>query len=128
MSYRKGCGKTPIRNAPSSLKSTLGTPNWSIILLSKPCLKKVILPKFPNRWNIATKIIAVLKSTNSRARGRNIVDEPKPAIVPIISAISAEMKNNISSSTFLVCYILYKYQGESFYSSNSQIISTLLVV
>jgi hypothetical protein len=36
--------------------------------------------------------MAVLKSTNIKARGRNIVEEPKPAIVPIISVISAEMK------------------------------------
>ena len=51
--------------------------------------------------------MAVLKSTNSKARGRNIVEEPKPAIVPIISATSAEMKNSISSvSTSVVCYAL----------------------
>jgi hypothetical protein len=50
-------------------------------------------------------MIAVLKSTNSKASGRNIVDEPKPAIVPIISAISAEMKNSISSPpTSLIRY------------------------
>jgi hypothetical protein len=48
--------------------------------------------------------MAVLKSTtNTNASGRNIVDEPNPAIVPIISAISAEMKNSIvSSSTSLI--------------------------
>lgn len=27
ISFRTGCGRTPIRNAPSKLKSTLGTPN-----------------------------------------------------------------------------------------------------
>jgi hypothetical protein len=27
MSFNTGCGRTPIRNAPSKLKSTLGTPN-----------------------------------------------------------------------------------------------------
>ncbi|HET6807547.1 MAG TPA: hypothetical protein VFH28_00650, partial [Nitrososphaera sp.] len=56
--------------------------------------------------NIATKTTAVLKSTKSKARGRNIVEEPKPAIVPIISAKSAEMKKSIISSpcTLLVCY------------------------
>jgi hypothetical protein len=51
----------------------------------------------------------VLKSTNSKARGRNIVEEPKPAIVPIISAISAEMKKSIvspTSCTSLICYTL----------------------
>jgi hypothetical protein len=52
-------------------------------------------------------ILAVLKSTNSKARGRNIVEEPKPAIVPIISAISPEMEKSISSScTSLICYAL----------------------
>jgi hypothetical protein len=53
-------------------------------------------------------MIAVLKSTNSKARGRNIVDEPKPAIVPIISAISTEMKKSIISSSYtsLICYAL----------------------
>jgi hypothetical protein len=51
--------------------------------------------------------MAVLKSTNSKARGRNIVEEPKPAIDPIISATNAEMKNSISSaSTSLLCYVL----------------------
>jgi hypothetical protein len=43
--------------------------------------------------------MAVLKSTNSKARGRNIVEEPNPAIVPIISAISAEMKKSIISTS-----------------------------
>jgi hypothetical protein len=42
-----------------------------------------------------------LKSTNINARGRNIVEEPKPAIVPIISAIRAEMKNSIFLLTAL---------------------------
>jgi hypothetical protein len=56
--------------------------------------------------------MAVLKSTtNSKARGRNIVDEPKPAIVPIISAIRAEMKNSIVSASIFFNSIesLYKY-------------------
>src|SRR5918994_1372770 len=56
--------------------------------------------------------MAVLKSTtNSKARGRNIVDEPKPAIVPIISAIRAEMKNSIVSSSIFYNSMesLYKY-------------------
>src|ERR687895_1088860 len=57
-------------------------------------------------------MIAVSKSTtNSKARGRNIVDEPKPAIVPIISAIRAEMKNRIVSASifFNSTESLYKY-------------------
>jgi hypothetical protein len=55
--------------------------------------------------------MAVLKSTNSKARGRNIVDEPKPAIVPIISDIRAEMKNSIVSASIFFNSIesLYKY-------------------
>lgn len=56
--------------------------------------------------------MAVLKSTtNSKASGRNIVEEPKPAIVPIISAISAEIKNNIVSASIFFNSIesLYKY-------------------
>lgn len=99
ISFSKGCGRTPIRKAPRRLKRTPGTQNWIINFLSKPCLKKVILARLPKRWNIATRIIAVLKSTKNKASGRNIVDEPNPAIVPIISAIRAEMKNSISSST-----------------------------
>jgi hypothetical protein len=27
ISFRTGCGRTPIRNAPTKLKRTLGTPN-----------------------------------------------------------------------------------------------------
>jgi hypothetical protein len=37
--------------------------------------------------------MAVLKSTKNIASGRNIVDEPKPAIVPIIAATKADRKN-----------------------------------
>jgi hypothetical protein len=47
---------------------------------------------------MATNIRAVLKSTKNNARGKKIVEEPKPAVVPIISDINAEIKNNISYS------------------------------
>lgn len=52
----------------------------------------------PEIWNIATRIIAVLKSTNNKAIGRKIVDEPNPANVSIISAINADRKNRNSYS------------------------------
>jgi hypothetical protein len=52
-------------------------------------------------------MMAVLKSTNSSARGRNIVEEPKPAIVPIISATSAEMKKSISSVSTSLLAMFY---------------------
>jgi hypothetical protein len=45
---------------------------------------------------MATNIRAVLKSTKNNARGKKMVEEPKPAIVPMISDINAEIKNNIS--------------------------------
>jgi hypothetical protein len=44
---------------------------------------------------------------NQKLDCNTIVEESKPAIVPIISATSAEMKNSISSvSTSVVCYAL----------------------
>jgi hypothetical protein len=45
---------------------------------------------------MATSTRAVLKSTKNNAMGKKIVEEPKPAIVPMISDINAEIKNNIS--------------------------------
>jgi hypothetical protein len=71
-------------------------PKVIIIVLSRPCLKKLILPRFPNRWDIATNISAVLKSTKIKASGRNIVEEPKPATAPIISDTNAITKNKKS--------------------------------
>jgi hypothetical protein len=64
----------------------------AIIFLSNPCLKKLILPRLPNRWDIATSISAVSKSTKNKARGRNIVEDPNPATVPTTSDIKATMK------------------------------------
>src|SRR3989344_5440000 len=76
------------------VKITLGTPNINNNFLSKPCLKNVILPRLPKKWKKATRIRAVLKSTKNKARGKKIVEEPNPTIVPIIPAAKAEIKNN----------------------------------
>ena len=78
----------------------LGTPNFIRSVLSRPFLKKLILPIFPTTWKNATKTNAVLKSKKSKARGRKIVDEPNPAIVPRISAIKAERKNRSKKRFF----------------------------
>lgn len=75
----------------------LGIPKIKINFLSSPCLKNVILPRLPNMWKKATRVNAVLKSTKNKARGKNIVEEPNPTIVPITSAMKAEMKNNNSA-------------------------------
>ena len=45
---------------------------------------------------MATNTNAVLKSTKYDANGRNIVDEPNPAIVPIISDKKPIRKNMVS--------------------------------
>ena len=88
----------------------LGMPNLIKSVLSSPFLKKLILPILPKICRNATKTNAVLKSKNSSARGRKIVDEPNPAIVPRISETKAEVKNKRifspnNSSTFLVYQI-----------------------
>lgn len=57
----------------------LGTPKRNINLLSKPCLKNVVAPIFPDRCVIATRTKAVLKSTNISATGKKMVDVPNPA-------------------------------------------------
>jgi hypothetical protein len=72
----------------------LGIPNVIIIFLSNPCLKKLTLPIFPIKWDIATSINAVLKSTKNNAKGKKIVEEPNPATAPITSDIKAIRKNN----------------------------------
>ena len=52
---------------------------------------------FPEMWKKATSINAVLKFTKNKANGRKIVEEPNPAVVPIISAMKAKTKNNNST-------------------------------
>ena len=76
---------------------TLGTPNKIINLLSSPCLKNVILHEFPK----TTRTSAVLKSNKNSDKGRRIVEEPKPAIVPTISAINAIIKNRVIKYSIL---------------------------
>jgi hypothetical protein len=71
----------------------LGRQKVIIIFLSKPCLKKLILPRFPNKWEIATSVSPVLKSTKNNAKGRKIVEEPNPATAPISSDKNAITKN-----------------------------------
>ena len=74
-----------ISSAPIRVSTTLGTPKISKIRLSKPCLKKLILPILPKMWRSATSTKAVLKSKKSNASGRKTVDEPNPAMVPTTS-------------------------------------------
>ena len=83
-------------NAPTRVHSTLGTPNMTSIRLSSPCLKKLILPIFPKMCKKATRTRAVLKSKINKLRGSAMVEEPKPAIVPMISEMKAMGKNNKS--------------------------------
>lgn len=75
-------------------------PNVIIIFLSNPCLKKLILPMFPIKCDIATSINAVLKSTKNNAKGKKMVEEPNPAMAPITSDIKAIRKNinNVGSN------------------------------
>jgi hypothetical protein len=49
----------PPIEAPRKLKMMLGIPNVAIIFLSNLCLKKLILPRLPNIWDIATNVNAV---------------------------------------------------------------------
>lgn len=85
ISLRSVCDRLPTNIAPIVLRRKLGTPKSSTTVLSIPCLKNVILPKSPKILNIATKTKAVLKLTKYDANGREIVDEPEPAIVSITS-------------------------------------------
>lgn len=71
--------------------------------LLRPSLKNVILPRLPKICKNATKISAVLKLTKKRANCKNIVEEPKPAVVPIISAINtATKKKNFHKSILIL--------------------------
>ena len=88
----------PTIEAPRKLNRMLGIPYVAIIFLSNPCLKKLILPRLPNVWDIATSINAVSKSTKNKARGKKIVEEPNPAIAPIASDTKATTKNNMFSN------------------------------
>lgn len=49
MTLRISCESMPTREAPRKLSKMLGIPNIIIIFLSNPCLKKLILPRLPNR-------------------------------------------------------------------------------
>jgi hypothetical protein len=93
ITFKLSCDNSPTIKAPIKLRTMLGMPKVIIILLSRPCLKKLILPRFPNKCDIATSISAVLKSTKIKASGRNIVEEPKPATAPIISDTNVVTKN-----------------------------------
>jgi hypothetical protein len=107
ISLRVVCDRSPTKVAPIKLRVKLGNPNTSKTLLSRPCLKKVILLIFPNRWNMATRTNAVLKSTKYDASGKKIVDEPNPAIVPMISDMKPTTKKMMSiNSMFVTCYFL----------------------
>ena len=92
-------------NAPTRVNIILGIPKTIIILLSSPCLKKLILPMLPKICKNATKTKAVLKSTNNNASGRKMVDEPKPAIVPKTSE-----KNAIRKNIFYFFWICFQSQ------------------
>jgi hypothetical protein len=47
----------PTIAAPRKLNRMLGIPNVAIIFLSNPCLKKLILPRLPNKWDIAQELM-----------------------------------------------------------------------
>ena len=89
MNFNVTWGMLFTSNAPTMVKTTAGRPKIIIKRLSKPCLKNVILPRFPKTWKIATSTRAVWKSRKKSEIGRNSVDEPKPAMVPAISDASA---------------------------------------
>jgi len=58
-------------------------------------LEKCYLLKFPKTCAKATRISVVSKSNKNSDNGKRIVEEPKPAIVPPISAINAIIKNRV---------------------------------
>ena len=104
------CAIAPTREAPKKLRTTLGIPNVIIIFLSNPRLKKLILPMFPIKWDIATSINAVLKSTKNNAKGKKMVEEPNPATAPITSDIKAIRRNsNDAGSNAYVCCSFLRY-------------------
>lgn len=43
------CESMSTREAPRKLSKILGMPNVILIFLSNPCLKKLILPRLPNK-------------------------------------------------------------------------------
>ena len=49
----------------------------------------------PDIWKIATRTNAVLKSKKNNARGKKIVEDPNPAVVPIISENSAAIQKSM---------------------------------
>ena len=95
MPFNKSWEIYDTKRAPMMLKITLGIPNLIMVFLSSPTLKKPNLLKFPNRWKKATRASADLKSKKNKARGKSIVDDPKPAMVPITSAKKAVIMKSI---------------------------------
>ena len=74
--------------------------------------KELILPMVPIKWDIATSINAVLKSTKNNAKGKKMVEEPNPSTAPITSNIKAIRKNNNDAGltqTFLTSFSLSCY-------------------
>jgi hypothetical protein len=106
ISFSIVCDRSPTKVAPIRLRERLGNPNTNKTLLSRPCLKKVILLTFPKRWNIATRTNAVLKSTKYEDSGKKIVDEPNPAIVPTISDKKPNTKKIMSVSSMFITFFL----------------------
>jgi hypothetical protein len=62
--------------------------------------EKTYSPIFPKMCRKATKTRAVLKSKINNERGSAIVEEPKPAMVPAISAKNAMIKKIKSIKSF----------------------------
>jgi len=52
----------------------------------------------PEMCNIATRIMAVLKSTKNNAMGSKTVDDPNPATVPIMTEPKDAMRKIMSCS------------------------------
>lgn len=94
--FRISCEIKGTKYAPMTVKITLGTPKSNINFIFRLWRKKMALPEFPKTWKKATSINAAGKSTKKRARGKNMVEEPKPAVVPITSARKATKKKKIS--------------------------------
>jgi hypothetical protein len=72
---------------------TAGTPSLMAIFLLIPFWKRKILDRLLKTWKTAVIPKTSLKLMNIEAKGTNNIDEPKPLIVPMISASRANKKN-----------------------------------
>ena len=73
-------------------KSTAGMPSFRAMVLSIPFWNKKIFERLLNTWKTAVMPKTNLKSMKIDAKGTNRIEEPKPLIVPMISANKANKK------------------------------------